>query len=179
MLRCPTSPHRTVSSSDNKGWTFRQENTGYVARSLDLNVVKRAIEGHRFAMAGGDIEMDLSHGWEMRFYDEICRQNPNAPCNENPQDPNFVPPHVALGRALWKELHDKAAEDSDPYALRDWFNNWTNRIPDFGCRCRSNALALLHEMPPPFDGAFKQWTINFHDAINVRLGKKKWSGSVN
>ena len=174
-LRTPTSPHKTPSSPDNKGWKFLQPNTGYLSRSHSLDVVQREIEGHRFAVAGKDIEVDLSHGWQMRFLDEICRQNPNAPCNDNPQDPNFIPPHVAQGRALWKELHDRAEQDNDPFALRDWFSTWVDRIPDYTCRCRSNALALLNEIPPDFSReGFKGWAIRFHDAVNVRLGKAKW-----
>lgn len=175
-LRCPNSPHKTPSSPDGKGWTFTEPLTGVVFRSHSLDALQRAVEGHRFAVAGKDIPIDLAFNWNLRWLDEVVRQNPSAPSIDNPMDPLFEPPHIAQGRALWGELHRKADEYTDPYQLRDWFSRWTDRIPSYnGCRCKENAVALLHEMPPDFSReGFKDWAIRFHDAINIRLGKPKW-----
>lgn len=175
-LRCPASPHFTPSSSDGKGWVFKQENTGVVLRCHSLDVLQGMVESHRFAMAGKDFEMDLAHGWQIRWLDDVVKQNPSAPSCENPLDPSFEPPHVAQGRALWKELHDMAETDFEPYALRDWFNRWTDRIPNFGsCRCRDNAVQLLHQMPVDFSKeGFKAWCVTFHNEISRRIGKRQW-----
>lgn len=177
MLLSPTSPHKTPSNGDGKGWTFREYATGNIFRSHALSVLQDQTESHRFAVAGvNGVEVDLAYGWQDRFLDEVCRQNPTAPCGPNPVAEGYEPPHIAQGRALWSELHQKAETHTDPYVLRDWFDGWINRAPSYhGCRCRENAIQLLNSLPPDFspDG-FKAWTIRFHNSINQKLGKKQW-----
>jgi len=176
-LLCPTSPHRTVSSKDGRGWIFTEHATGVTLRSHSLDVLQGQIESHRFGVAP-KVSVDLSHGWQMRFLDEICRQNPNAPCNPNPQDPLFEPPHVAIGRALWIELHRRAEEPvTDAQELKRWFEtDWLNRVPQYvGCKCREHAILLLNQMQPRYDESFKQFCSDFHDAVSVRIGKKPWA----
>ncbi len=175
-LLCPVSPHKTPSSKDAKGWIYTQPNSGAIFRSHGLDVLKGFVESHRFAMAGKDMEMDLSHGWDLRWLNDVCDQNPSAPSMENPQDPAFEPPHVAQGRALWKELHEKAETDFDPHELRSWFDRWIDRVPDYaGCRCRSNAIQILNSMPPDFSKeGFKVYCVRLHNEISKRLGKKQW-----
>ncbi len=177
MLQSPISPHRTVRSDDNKGWRFQEGVSGVVFRSLSLDSLIGEIEKHRFAIAGKNIEVDLASGWQQRLLNAICQQNPNAQCGPNPLGPDFEPSHVAIGRALWKELHDMAETDFDPYQLRDWFNKWIERAPSYhGCRCRENAIQLLASMPPDFSKeGFKPWCSRFHDSVSQRLGKKPWA----
>jgi len=177
MLLAPSSPHLTPSSPDGKGWYYQQPNTGVTFRAHALDVLISQIEAHRFALAGREgIEMDLAYGWQNRLKHDLCILNPNAPSWPNPEAEGFEPPHVAQGRALWAELHQKASETTDPYQLRDWFDRWLNRVPNYvGCRCRENAVHLLHEMPPDFSPeGFKDWAIRFHNGINRKLGKKQW-----
>ncbi len=181
MLLCPTSPHKTASSRDGKGWIFTEKSTGVILRQHSLDVLQGMVDKHRFAVAGTDgVEVDLAVGWQNRFLDEICRQNPNAPCQPNPQADGFEPPHVAQGRALWIELHAKAEEENEPYALREWFeNNWLNRVPNYvGCKCRENAVILINSMPPDYGAGFKAWAINFHNSIRRKLGQKQWPFEV-
>lgn len=176
MLRCPTSPHKTPSSKDGKGWIYVQPNSGAIFRSHGLDVLQGFVETHRFAMAGKDMEMDLSHGWQNRWLDEVVQQNPSAPSTPNPQAEGYESPYVAQGRALWIELHAKASEVTEPYALRDWFNIWFDKVPDTGgCKCRSNAVQVLHSMPPDFSQeGFKGWCERFHNEISRRIGKRQW-----
>lgn len=176
MLRTPTSPHRTPHSADNKGWIYTEPVNGFIHRSLSLDALLGAVEKQRFSLAGKDLEVDLAAGWQVRFLDVLCSQNPSAPCSENRLDPLFEPPHVAIGRALWRELHLKASEKVDPYQRRDWFEkDWLNRVPDYaGCKCKSNAIQLINSMPPDYGDGFESWCEKFHQEISRRLGKKPW-----
>lgn len=175
-LLCPISPHITPSSSDNKGWIYTQPNTGVIFRSHSLESLQGQVDKHRFTMAGKDFEMDLSNGWQERWLNDISIQNPNAPSHPNPQSPDFDPPHVAQGRALWGELHSKASEENEPYALQAWFQRWVDRVPDYaGCRCRSNLIQILNSMSLSYGDTFKEDCIRLHDEINRRLGKKLWA----
>lgn len=176
MLKSPIATHKTPSSPDGRGWKYVQPVSGNIFRAHGLDVLIGQIEKHRFAMAGRYLEMDLSFGWENRLKNDLCLQNPQAPCHDNPEAEGYVSPHIALGRALWAELHQKSENYTEPYALRDWFDGWINRAPDInGCRCRSNAIQLLNAFPPNFSReGFKSWTILFHNEINRRLGKRQW-----
>lgn len=176
MLQSPISTHKTPSSPDGKGWSFR-DSTGVILRSHSLSVLQGLVDKHRFAVARiNGVQVDLSQGWQLRFLDECCRQNPSAPCHPNPESPDFEPPHIAQGRALWAELHAKAETYTEPYALRDWFDGWINRAPSYhGCACRENAIQLLHQIPPDFSPeGFKPWCEKFHHAVSAKLGKKRW-----
>ncbi len=135
-----------------------------------------AVEKQRFSLAEKDQEVDLASGWQMRFMDDLCSQNPSAPCTENRMDPNWVSPLVAQGRALWGELHRKAAEKVDPYQRREWFEkDWLNRVPNYsGCRCRDNAIQLINSMPPDYGDGFEAWAIALHNRISKILGKRQW-----
>lgn len=171
MLRTPASPHKSCPSPDNRGWSYTQPETGVVLRQHSLEVLQGMVEDHRWAVAGKDIKVDLAYGWEHRLMDDICAQNPLAACVDNPIAEGYEPPHAVLGRQLWGELHAKA--DSE-LPSQSWFDAWLNKVPNYaGCRCRSNAIQLLNQMPPNFSSqeGFKAWAISFHDEVSKRLGK--------
>ncbi len=75
---------------------------------------------------------------------------------------------LKLCRELWQELH------SQQEATPEWMSDWVSRVPAFGCNCRQHLKAYLVEHPPRFDD-FAAWSVELHNAINLRLGKPIWT----
>ena len=73
-----------------------------------------------------------------------------------------------LTRQLWAELHSK----TNP--TKEWFANWLKRVPSFGCKCRDAFEAIIKANPPRFDDWFA-WTVEVHNAVNRKLGRKEWT----
>ena len=71
-------------------------------------------------------------------------------------------------RELWEELHLKKGADAK------WLAGWVKRIPKFGCACRKGFELILREIPPRFDDWFA-WTVEVHNAVNRKLGRKEWT----
>jgi hypothetical protein len=78
---------------------------------------------------------------------------------------------IELCRALWLELHSK--ENPSP----EWFANWVGRVPNFGCGCRSWLREYLRKNPPRYDD-FYAWSVEVHNAVNVKLGRPIWTGTT-
>ena len=76
---------------------------------------------------------------------------------------------VKLCHALWDELHSKKDPD------QAWLDDWLSRVPSFGCSCHSHAKKYIEENPVDYDN-FPQWACDFHNAVNLRLGKPIWTG---
>lgn len=70
------------------------------------------------------------------------------------------------GRKAWRTLHER--RDANP----EWFREWMTSIPT-GCGCGSSVAAILAEHPPNYasPAAWFEWTVDFHNAVNVKLGK--------
>ena len=75
---------------------------------------------------------------------------------------------LKLYHALWLELHTK--KDATP----GWFSSWLKRVPSFGCKCRDAFEAIIKVNPPRFDDWFA-WTVEVHNAVNRKLGRKEWT----
>ena len=73
-----------------------------------------------------------------------------------------------LTRQLWAELHFKTD------ATAEWFANWLKRVPSYGCKCRDAFEAIIKVNPPRFDDWFA-WTVEVHNAVNRKLGRKEWT----
>jgi hypothetical protein len=81
------------------------------------------------------------------------------------------------GPKLWAELHARpAAYTGDAVAELAWLEAFARRI---GCRkCQNHWRELAEKMPPDLSSpaAYWRWTVEAHNAVNVRLGKPRWTG---
>lgn len=87
--------------------------------------------------------------------------------------PSKVEKHEELGRALWKELHEK--QDPTP----EWFGTWLARVPNTSScgSCQKWAIDWI-KIPgnePQFGRCWFTWTVRFHNAVNAKLGKEQWT----
>lgn len=71
-------------------------------------------------------------------------------------------------RKHWEELHTKKNAD------QAWLNGWIKRIPHFGCSCGEGFRSILRGIPPRFDDWFA-WTVEVHNAVNLKLRRKYYS----
>ena len=71
---------------------------------------------------------------------------------------------IAKSRALWDEIH------SQENPTRWWFKTWVERVPKYGCGCYDWLLKYIITNPPRYDDWYN-WTVELHDAVNVKLGK--------
>jgi hypothetical protein len=106
------------------------------------------------------------------------RHFPNYDCRENEEPPTStaylpipLPPPVCKlpSPATWDELHRRALahDDSDD---SEWLTDFLNRVPNISCDCRRHAKEWVRDNPPRWSDYFA-WTVDFHNAVNVRLGK--------
>lgn len=75
---------------------------------------------------------------------------------------------ATTGRLLWLELHTK--EDPTP----EWFETWVARVPNFDCGCRSWLREYLVTNPPRYNDWYP-WTVELHNAVNVKRGVDVWT----
>ncbi len=74
----------------------------------------------------------------------------------------------ALFHALWDEIHNPAREWTPK-----WWTSVIMRLPSGRCDCKRHAKAYADANPIPFgdDAACWNWGIEFHNSVNVRLGR--------
>jgi len=72
--------------------------------------------------------------------------------------------------ATWKELHTRAlthdGSDDSAWLLRDF----TPRIPRIQCTCLGDWMRWLTVHPPRWSNYFA-WTVEAHNAVNLRLNR--------
>lgn len=80
--------------------------------------------------------------------------------------------------ALWRELHGRAfLPELDLSKEPAWVtNDWTPRIPNFGCKCREEWATILAAYPPRFGNRdeYFSWGVTAHNMVNIKLGKRVW-----
>lgn len=90
---------------------------------------------------------------------------------------NPINPQIAIAQAyykfqrataLWSELH------SQDHPTESWFAAWVSRVPNFGCGCRAWLRDYLVTNPPRYSDWYP-WTVELHNAVNVKLGKPLFS----
>lgn len=85
----------------------------------------------------------------------------------------IVTPHPslpAIGSATWAELHTYR-----PFGdARDnpFIEDFSGRVSGIGCACHSHWRAWLKANPVRWDDYFA-WTVEAHNAVNARLGKRQ------
>lgn len=78
---------------------------------------------------------------------------------------------------LWKKLHTNALtyKDSKP---NPYLTTFTNQVPRFngrsGCKCQEFWVKWVKSNPPSYgaEDQYFNWTVNAHNAVNTKLGKK-------
>jgi hypothetical protein len=82
-----------------------------------------------------------------------------------------------LGPGLWARFHARpAAFTGNVVAELAWLDAFASRAP---CRdCRRHWRELVAKMPPDLTSAsaYHRWTVDAHNAVNLRLGKPVWAG---
>lgn len=85
--------------------------------------------------------------------------------------------HEELGRALWKEIHEK----TDP--TPSWFADWLSRVPKGGrcggCYKWAIGWVGLPGNEPDYDNWFA-WSVRFHNSVNAKIDaegkpREQWS----
>lgn len=71
---------------------------------------------------------------------------------------------TTLYQDLWAELHT----EKKPAQL--WFNQWSAKVPWFGCSCGAFLSEFVKNSPPRFDDWFR-WTWELHDAVDKHINK--------
>ena len=74
------------------------------------------------------------------------------------------------GRTAWEQLH------SCTNPSQQWYDQWLESVPRFGCSCRKSWDELTKLHPPDFSSrkAFARWAIDRHNDVNRKLGKPIW-----
>lgn len=104
---------------------------------------------HVFTKAGHFIEQDGVR--------TVAGPQVKLPCCQPKDDPSV------WGRALWDELH--SAPKMPAY--------FASRIP---CQeCRTDFLKYCEDFPAPEGDQFHEWTVQYHNFVNKKLGKAEWS----
>ena len=74
--------------------------------------------------------------------------------------------HDDQGRNAWELLHMK--QDAD----EEWFQWWLETaVPQYGCMCVTFVNAYTAHTPPVFEEGWFQWTVDLHNAVNMKLEK--------
>lgn len=84
----------------------------------------------------------------------------------------FVPstPLPTRGSATWTELHTyqpKGIPFDDQF-----IEDFSRRVTESGCSCQSHWRVWLRVHPVRWDDFFV-WTVEAHNAVNARLGKRQ------
>lgn len=75
--------------------------------------------------------------------------------------------------ATWDELHRRALiirEDDTLWLMADF----TPRVAHINCACRVNWSVWIKDNKPNWTNYF-EWTVNAHNAVNIKLGKPIWT----
>lgn len=68
-------------------------------------------------------------------------------------------------RELWNELHNKI----NP--TKTWFDKWCCKVPNKDCGCKNWLFEYIKNNPPDFDKGWYQWTVDLHNAVNIKIRK--------
>ena len=79
-------------------------------------------------------------------------------------------PRITLeGSRYWAELHLFALRHCSKNS-HVWFQGWLAALPFDGCPCEKHLKEYLVENPPEWERFF-DWTVELHNAVNVRIGR--------
>jgi hypothetical protein len=148
--------------------------------------VTRAVGEGRMAVSRNEL------GTMYEIPDEAGRKGVECPRGERAPVPRAVgamPPRTMaeretmesrwarVGPKLWAELHARPAKyQGDVAAEMEWLEGFAGRL---SCgECKTHWRKMTAATPPDLTSAaaYYQWTVDSHNAVNVRLGKAVWGG---
>lgn len=170
-----TTPPVITLDDQRGGFAYRERSTGIPFAFNTWAELIGSVMRHRQAMS-----LDLADGWQARFEDDFCSQNPHLGCQDDAKPATFDTPLAITGRALWGELHaytetyPATPNEQDKALARYWMANWRERIPRFGgCSCREDWARLEASYPPDYTNrqSLVTWARIAHDAVSRKIGK--------
>jgi hypothetical protein len=122
-----------------------------------------AMEVERKVCAEIGIDWDEHEKWVVNAANEVDRSH------------EFVVPQITLaGPRYWAELHLFALRHKPNREDYLWFDEWVQSLPFNDCPCKSHLDLFVKENPPDWKDFFA-WTIELHNSVNDRIGKKQIS----
>lgn len=107
------------------------------------------------------VDWDDHESWVKRTADEVDRALQNSASQITVQGPRF-----------WAELHSFALRhEGKNRAIHGWFLDWMGDLPFYGCPCKEHLEQYVSENTPDYQNFF-EWTIDLHNAVNERIGKR-------
>ena len=85
-------------------------------------------------------------------------------------------PKITLeGSRFWAELHIFALRAENLHSTNNfenesWLNEWAAANPFEKCPCEEHMYDFIEKNPPDWEEFF-EWTVDFHNAVNARIGK--------
>jgi hypothetical protein len=152
------------------GWKVTDPITGVRFEANSYRNLKGKIDTHR---RSNNLPVDGLDEW---IAEQICAKNAPEYCQEWPNLTNAVLKMLGFdGPGLWGELHRRTlSHDDSPDWV--WLDMWAEKIPKYGCSCRSKWKEWKHENPPPWDKeGYWRWGWAFHNHVNQELGKPPFS----
>ncbi len=133
----------------------------------------------------------------------ICKKNVIFFTNHNlknsfnkiKQNKIMDPSKIAFFNSLWNELHTEALQHnpSDVTGINNFINVWSRKIPRFTTGCACAEFWIKWKKSNPFKTPLKPnspikilgdsvvlpdffvWSVDAHNAVNTKLGKKTYS----
>lgn len=155
---------RDTFSKPPSGWKVTDPITGVRFEANSYRNLRGKIDTHRRSN-------NLSReGIEDFIAEQICAKNDPSFCQMWPDFKGAVMRMLGYdGPQLWKELHQRAlAHEGEQDWV--WLDQWRERIPRYGCNCRSKWKELMAKHPPTWNHYF-EWTWRMHNAVSESLGK--------
>lgn len=88
--------------------------------------------------------------------------------------------HNDVAPLMWQELHERPFVTDGPLDAQveqAWLDDdFTPRVSDGGCSCRSHWKKLLEDMPPDYSSRDRYWiwTVKAHNRVNAKMEKPEW-----
>lgn len=144
------------------GWKVTDPITGVQFSSNSYRNLRGKIFTHR---ENNNLSVD---GIDEFIAEQICEKNELFFCQDWPtRGPSLIIKKEGAG--LWAELHKRALAHNGEQDWV-WLNQWTERIPSYGCACKSNWKNLMKQYPPQWNDYFF-WSVTMHSKVSESIGK--------
>lgn len=145
------------------GWKVTDPVTFVKFESNSYRNLREKIRQHR---KSNNLGLDDVDGW---IADQICAKNDPEYCAEKPTMRGWIARVIFGTPQLWGELHKRGLQHEGETDWV-WFNEWQERLPSFGCACKSSWRKYVKDHPPTWNNYF-HWSYVAHQDVNMKLGK--------
>lgn len=142
-----------------EGWLCNKAGIREDEVSNDVAEHLTATQIERIACQAAGIDWDEHSKWVKRAGDEVERKQGDE-----------VPSILLNGPRFWAELHLLGLRHRSGKNMTGWLNDWRDSLPFNGCPCKEHLDNWFSENPPDWNRFF-EWGIDFHNAVNIRIGK--------